>query len=330
MLRNLGYRESKKRIEAAAEIEKYLTRADLFLAQKAYDEALRELKKVQSYDPDNAEAKKRIDDISEIRKKHDNKVASLVSQYEDAKKAADYKAAISVCEKLADLDSLNQKKWTAETEKLRAEEENYQRELRRFEELKRKAMDADFREEWVDFVHFAEEALQIKEDADLSSRIEKAKSKLKEKEKKEQYQNTINQVNKMLLDEENEEAESILNQLQKDYPEHKEEIKTLRKRLFSQDFKGARKEPKKPSRPIGFRTEEKKVDADDFFGTDTKQPKSPQRTEQAPKKENPVKTSSRPKPNSTGIDFFDMDVHPKKGDTKRTNPHSDIDNNFNF
>ena len=265
------YRESKKKIEAAAEIEKYLTRANVYLAQRLYDEALRELKKVQSYEPENAEALKRIKEISEIRKEYDNKIADLVIQYEDAKKAADYKIAISVCEKLADLDSLNQKRWSAEAEKLRSEEDNYQRELKRFEDLKRKAMDADFREEWADFVHFAEDALQIKEDEDLRSRLTKAKDKLKDKEKETRYQNGVNQFNKMLLDGEAEEAGEFLNQLQRDYPEHKEDIKNLRQRLFSLDFPTSQKreEPKKPNRPIGFRPEPiKKVDADDFFSSE--------------------------------------------------------------
>ena len=69
------YNQSTKKIEAAAEIEKYLTRADLFLAQKSYDEALRELKKVQSYDPENKEALNRINEIGNIRKEHDKTIA---------------------------------------------------------------------------------------------------------------------------------------------------------------------------------------------------------------------------------------------------------------
>lgn len=324
------YRESKKRIEAAAEIEKYLTRADLFLAQKAYDEALRELKKVLSYDPNNTEAKERVDEINQIRKDNEKKVSTLISQYEESKKSSDYKTAISVCEKLADVDGANVRKWTAEAEKLRAEAENYLRESERFEELRRKAMNADVQEEWADFIRFAEEALRIKDDTDMKRRLSKAKSRLCEQEKQEKYQSLINQANKLLVDGKINEVEDILKQLQMDYPEHKEDIKSLRKRTFNADFSGTIKEgPPKNNRPIGFRAEEK-YDSDDFFGTERMPHKTPVRTEQAPRKEKPKEPPVQKKTITTGIDFFDMDVHPKKKDVNNRKAYSEMDSNFNF
>jgi len=308
------YNQSTKKIEAAAEIEKYLTRADLFFAQKSYDEALRELKKVQSYDPENEEALNRINEIGNIRKEHDNKVAALTSQYEQAKKSSDFKTAISACEQLADLDSINQKKWSKEAEKLRSEEENFQKELKRFEDLKEKVTSAYFDEKWADVIHFAEDALQIKEDEKLRLRIVEANIKLKEKEEKEQYENGVHRVNELLLAEDFEEAETLINQLQKDFAQHKDQIKELRKRLISQQFRSPKKE--KTQKPKESDTNKKaKIESDDFFGDDTKQKPKPSSHEGDTTKRGKKETV---KVRPTEDDFFGSDNTPKNKSNKQT------------
>ena len=309
------YNESKKKIAAAAEIEKYLTRAGLFLAQKSYDEALRELKKVQSYDPENEEALRQIKEIGTIRKEHDEKVASLVTQYEKAKGEHNYKTAIASCEQLADLDSINQRKWSAEAERLRGEEENYQKELKRFEDLVEKVTSAYFDENWPNVVHFAEEALQIKEDEKLRLRITEAKIKIKEKEENEQYENGVHRVNKLLLDEEFEEAESLLNQLQKDYPQHKDQIKELRKRLFAQQMKGPKKESQPPKKKKQEpQTKKPETNKDDFFGsgdTEYRKPSKQKEVSTQNGKPTPPPEKTPPKRPISSDDFFGSDDIPK-------------------
>jgi hypothetical protein len=315
------YTQSAKKIEAAAEIEKYLTRADLFLAQKSYDEALQELKKVQSYDPENEEALNRIKEIGEIRKEHDDKVSALTSQYELAKKTADFKMAISVCEQLADLDSINQKKWSKEAEKLRSEEENYQKELKRFEDLVEKVTGAYFDEKWADVIHFAEDALQIKEDEKLRLRIAEANIKLKEKEEKEQYENSVHRVNELLLAEDFEEAGSLINQLQRDFPQHKDQIKGLRKRMMDQQFRSLKKAPnpepkeldtKKPPMPK----------SDDFFGDGIVQKSKSSKPTPSPSKEGSTQQKKPEKVVPTEDDFFGSSNAPKSKPSKQTSTAS--------
>lgn len=259
------YNEAKKHIEIDKEIEKYINLAVLLLAQKSYDEALQELAKVQSLDPNNEDAINRIREIEDIRKEHDGKVSTLVSQYEEAKKNSNFKTAISLCEQLADLDNINQRKWSAESERLRSEEENYQKELKRFEDLKEKVTSAYFDEKWADVIHFAEDALQIKEDEKLRLRIAEANIKLKEKEEKEQYENGFHRVNELLLAEDFEEAETLINQLQKDFAQHKDQIKELRKRLISQQFRSPKKETAQKSKEPDTKKKET-IKSDDFFG----------------------------------------------------------------
>ena len=309
------YNEAKKHIEAAKEIDKYINRADLFFAQKAFDEALRELAKVQSLDPENAEAAQRIKEIEDIRKEHTQKLASLVEQYEKAKSALSYDTAIEICEKLTEIDTLNQRKWSAETEKLKSDRDKALEAQKRFEYLKKKAMDADFREDWSSFINFASEAIAIHPNEELSKRIERAKQKLESQEKENGYQKEINRVNALLSSGNNDEACDILNRIQKIYPEHQREISELRKRAFAgDDFWGvtaptapAKKE--QPKRPIGFGIPQSKPKPKaDFFEEDTPRKKpSHAAPKPAPK---PVEPKAKPS-KTTGIDFFDMDFNHK-------------------
>ena len=304
------YNEAKKHIEAAKEIDKYINRADLFFAQKAFDEALRELAKVQSLDPDNAEAAQRIKEIEDIRKVHTQKLASLVEQYERAKSALSYDTAIEICEKLTEIDTLNQRKWSAETEKLKADRDKALEAQKRFEDLKKKAMDADFREDWSSFINFASEAIAIYPNEDLSKRIEKAKQKLESQEKENDYQKEINRVNALLSSGNNDGACDILNRIQKLYPEHQREISELRKRAFAgDDFWGTTAPAKKeqPQRPIGFGSSQSKPKPKaDFFEEET--PRGKPSTAAPKPSAKPVEPKAKPS-KSTGIDFFDMDFN---------------------
>lgn len=306
------YGSAKKHIETEKEIDKYINRSDLFLAQRAYDEALRELAKVQSLDPENAEAAQRIKEIEDIRKKHAKELASLVEEYEKAKSVCNYDAAIENCEKLTELDTLNQRKWSAETEKLKADRDKALEAKKRFDDLKKKAMDADFREDWSSCINFATEAIAILPDEDLSKRIERAKRKLEEQEKENDYQKDINRVNALMSSGNNDEACDILNRMQKKYPEHQREISELRKRAFDGgDFWGAAPKTKKeqPQRPIGFNAHQDKSERKaDFFEEDSPRKKT------SPASPKPVSKPIEPKtkpPKTTGIDFFDMDFNHK-------------------
>lgn len=226
------YDLAKKHIETEKEIDKYINRSDLFLAQKAYDEALRELAKVQSLDSENAEAARRITEIEDIRKKHNTILATLVKEYEEAKKAHNYDDAIDICEKLAEHDALNQRKWSAETEKLKADRDKALEAKKRFDDLKKKAMDADFREDWVKVCSLCEELLEIKEDVSVRNLLEKASnmirerkvkkakeigellSKLKEREEDFDYKGAIEYCHRLIIVDE-EEPEKWKEQLQR-------------------------------------------------------------------------------------------------------------------
>ena len=155
--------------------------------------------------------------------------------------------------------------------------------------------------------------MQIKEDEKLRLRIAEANIKLKEKEEKEQYENGVHRVNELLLAEDFEEAETLINQLQKDFAHHKDQIKELRKRLISQQFRSPKKE--KTQNPGESGTKKRaKIERDDFFGDVTIQkPKPSSHEEDSTKrrKKEPVKV----KPSED--DFFGSDTTPKNKPNKQ-------------
>ena len=129
------YNEAKRHLETEKDVEKFINRADLFFAQKSFVEALAELNKVLSLDPDNQTAKTRIAEIQGIMSEHEQKVQTLITRYNEAKSANDFNAAIEACEKLVDLDSSNQRKWSIEAERLKAQQEKFAENKRRFQYL---------------------------------------------------------------------------------------------------------------------------------------------------------------------------------------------------
>lgn len=309
------YNEAKRHLETEKDVEKFINRADLFFAQRSFVEALEELKKVLSLDSDNQTAITRIAEIQGIMSEHEQKVQTLITRYNEAKSANDFNAAIEACEKLVDLDSSNQRKWSIEAERLKSQQEKFAENKRRFQDLKKKAMDADFKEDWASFVSYAEQALEISDDSMLSQRLTKAKQKLETQAKENEYQREINHVRGLIDNNNMDEAQDVLNRLQRQYPSHANEIKELRKRTFQFDSQRQRSKSKEEDhRPIGFNIpqKEKKPADEDFFGSPKPAAKPPKRSPASPK------TTPKPKtnpPSKTGIDFFDMDVKPKNNNS---------------
>ena len=69
--------KARKALDDIAQVKEYLTRADLFLAQKSYNEALEELRKVLSFDDHNEVALHKTSEIQEELKKQNRRIDTL-------------------------------------------------------------------------------------------------------------------------------------------------------------------------------------------------------------------------------------------------------------
>ena len=332
--------ESKKRITLAGKIDRGLSRADLLMSQRQYAKALDELNAVKSLDKDNtlvnekaAEAKRLLDEnIANIKK--------LRAAYDKAKVVGNMDEAIKTCRLLADSDDDNKSIWLAEAEGLKAEKEKAESAERQWKELSDKAWNASFNDEWGETVKFATEALKIKKDEKLKICLAKAKEKLKKHEVEQAYTSEINKAKGLIVDNLFDEARHRLSSLEKQYPEHKAELKELFRQIFireekSEGFfekpeKGEDDAGKKPVVVAGFNNngEQKgKADDTDFFGE--KQKTKRKGNSQSPKK--PIKTSTTTgEKNRRGDDFFSSDFTPNiKGKATSSVSDSYDDDFFN-
>ncbi len=317
------HEEARKQIETKAQIEKYLTRADMFLAQKLYSEAIEELRKVQSFDANNDEVKKRITKIEKERTSHEHEIESLIENYQETLRNKDYDKAIDICNKLIDKDSSNQRKWTERIESIKKDKAESAKKKKAWSDLNMEINSALFEERWEDVVSLGKKALEIHNDEALKANVKRAEQRLETKKAEEKYTKTIDQVKARMQDKAWDEAKRLLCDLQKEYPEHTKETKVLFARIFKEESENERKHrtnrvPKdkqenndRPVKIKGFTGNPSKKKSDEAFFFD-----------EPPKKHNstPNRKAVSAKPQTktvkptkkTGDEFFDMDSSTKK------------------
>lgn len=330
------HEEARKQIETMAQIEKYLTRADTFLAQKLYTEAIEELRKVQSFDADNEDVKKRITKIENERTLHKHEIESLIDQYKYSLRVYDYDKAIDICNKLIDTDSSNQRKWTERIESIKKDKEESAKKKEEWDKLNSDINSALFEERWKDVVTLGEKALKIRNNDTLRANVKRAELRLEAEKAEEKYANSIDQVKARMQDKAWDEARMLLSTLHHDYPEHSKEIKALFASIFKEESEDERKSHQygidkchdndRPVRIKGFtgNTSVKKSDDDFFFNEPKKKHNSAPNRKAASAK--PQKKAVRPN-KKTGDDFFDTDSQIEK---HRINTHGSSVDDFNF
>lgn len=266
------HQAAREKIDSLTLIEKYLTRADMFLAQQYYKEALDELRKVQAIDNENKEAQERIQKIEQEQEAHEQRVTDLIKQYQMAEEAKDFDTAISLCNELIDTDTVYQRKWTERVERLKAAKLDFDKEEERWQKLKRQIDSALFDEDWDKVVTYGHEALRMREDENLRKNVARAEEKLATLQAEKRYKDAVHEVKDFIVDKNWDEAKDLLTELQREYPEHRNDLKLLFKQIFdaetafqSQTVSEGRTQP---VRAVSNRNSQHQED--DFFGTSGK------------------------------------------------------------
>ena len=104
--------DSQRKIKLAESVKEFLLRADTFIGQKLYQEAMEELEKAKLADASNKDISLRISKIKSIQIKHKNDVDTLIQQITEAKNKKEFEKAIDLCNSLIDIDFTNQRKWS--------------------------------------------------------------------------------------------------------------------------------------------------------------------------------------------------------------------------
>ena len=306
------HKEARKRLDDIAQIDKFIARADLFIAQKLYSAAIEELDKVLSFDRKNEEVKERIKQIEQKKDEQKHQIESLAKKMEYSLNENDFAKAIEYCVGLQDADVVNQRKWSGRLQSIKLRQEKFLAQTAQFEELIIKIDDSDFKEDWESVAKYCNEALSLRKDEGIKRKLERAKERLERERKKERYKQSINEVKALMTDRKWGEAKDILKELQQIYPDHKDEIRHLFARVFDAETNNTLR-PRNVEKEISnhsaiggnIQTDE------DFFGLLAKEKKN------VAKKVNSKVTSD---------DFFDSDnIMKRQKKDKKVNKKDDFD-----
>ena len=329
--------ESQRKIKLTESLKEFLLRADTFIGQKLYKEALEELNKAKHADSNNKEIEERISKIQNIQKKHKEELGLLEQELTKAEKEDNFDKAIEICNKLIDKDIQNPRKWNEHIVYLKERRNKYLKDIELFESLKNKINEASFNEHWEELIELCNKALSIKSDDSIKRYLEKAQDKFKLIQDQKNFESLVSNVKTFIADRQWPEAKEIIKVLQEKYPDRSDIIKNLRKQIFDAEeaWEDKLSGKKHISSPMPNNTEEygkppEKIDRpskdssfDDFFGTDD--PKG-NNLDQNKGKETPSKTS-RQKKESSGDDFFGSDS--PKGNSLGLNKGKSVPSNTN-
>lgn len=226
-------RDSKRQLDIKEKVTNFLNRADMFFAQKLYDEALEEVGKVLNLDSSNAEAKSIQRRISDVRSKQEEKVQEFVARLRQSEAANDFDAAIQICEVLIEEDAANLSKWTSRKERLISLRKEHDENKRKLAELKEDINKAHYDEDWTKLKLLCENYLSISSDNLVSQFLLKAKKRLEETRVREAKDKALAAINKLILDQRMNEAEVELNRFAQNYPSEQATVKDLRRKIFS-------------------------------------------------------------------------------------------------
>lgn len=327
--------ESQRKIKLTESLKEFLLRADTFIGQKLYKEALEELNKAKHADSNNKEIEERISKIQNIQKKHKEELGLLEQELTKAEKEDNFDIAIEICNKLIDKDIQNPRKWNEHIVYLKERRNKYLKDIELFESLKIKINEASFNEHWEELIELCNKALSIKSDDSIKRYLEKAQDKFKLIQDQKNFESLVSNVKTFIADRQWPEAKEIIKVLHEKYPDRSDIIRNLRKQIFDAEEAWENKHSGKKhiSSPMPNNTEEYgkppvKIDRpskdssfDDFFGTD-----NPKGNNLDQNKETPYKTS-RQKKESSGDDFFGSDS--PKGNSLGQNKGKSVPSNTN-
>ena len=309
--------ESQRKIKLVESVKEFLLRADTFIGQKLYAEAIEELNKAKLADANNKEIAQRIEKIEAIQNKHRNEIEQLVQKMSIAKNNKDFEKAIEYCNALLDLDSTNQRKWSEYIITLKADLNKAKINAELFENLIKQINSANYNEEWKTVISLCNEALSIKDDENIRNILRKAEAKYQIIIEQKAFEDSVSQIKSLIADKAYDKARALTNELQKKYPEHNDVAKQLFRTIFEgQDSWSEKpKEPTSPKRnPIGFGQYNKPEEEPkkSFFDDDFPAKKQDNRQEKKVVQPRPVQ------PKKTNDDFFDMNIPTtKSGNSKK-------------
>ena len=310
--------DSERKQKLLESVKEFLLRADTFIGQKLYKEALEELKKAKYADADNSEINQRIKKIELVQKAQQEQVKNLKDSLDKLVEVGNYEEAIKICSELMDKDSENNREWRERIITLRDLQNKQKVQTELFDNLQKRIHDADFNDNWSTLLQLCPEALTIKKDSYIERIYNKAKVKYEVEQKEENYQSLVHKITSLIVEKNFEEATSLTKQLQSDFPEHKDKAKSLFRRIFEAEEPDSEKmlddaiDENKHIPVVGFKqnpkTKTDKVKNKDFFEEDFVVPEKAEK----PKRTTSHNPTKKPQTDTSFFDSFSQQQSTKK------------------
>lgn len=259
--------ESKRKILLEQSVKDFLLRADVFIGQQLYAEALEELNKAKLADVNNEEIRDRILKIENIRQQSLNEVLQLKDKLHKREADNDLRSALELCDLLAVRDKANVTVWS-----------DRKVQIKKISELLTQINDLNFNEEWKKLLPLCEEyinlrlQLQLPADNQVDRLLEKAKSKTKALFAQQDFEKEVSVIKSLIADQKWDKAKEQTKLLQNKYPQNQEVIRHLRQKIFEAEDVWSNTASNKGRVVVtGFKPQAnppKKVN-DDFFESDT-------------------------------------------------------------
>lgn len=221
--------DAHRRIKSQKDLERYLDRADLFIAQRAYNEARLELQKARLLDVDEKEIIEREVKIAKDQHAFDTKVGELTNNLNSALSEGRYDDALKFCNELIEFDFANSRRWSAKIAEINSKKERAAEEQKRWNTILSDIKTAQWNENYLRMIELCNEALSIdKGNQDVLELLSNAENKAKDQKVKSyvdkayefifagSYKSAIDLLNQaLLIDEDNNELTELIRKYSK-------------------------------------------------------------------------------------------------------------------
>lgn len=318
--------ECVRLINSKQDFDRYIDRADLFIAKKAYTEAKEELKKAQLLDVDSGAIKERFERISQEQASTKAVITELSENLNIAINEKRYDEAIDICNKLVETDFENSRKWSAKIADIKGLQERLKADEARWNSFVAEIESAHIQEQWERLVSLCEESLKIRDDHSVRLKLDKAKEKVEEIRSLKELDETMQRIKDEILALNFSEAKKQLLtiELKSLDTTYKEKIKGLRRLIFQkeEEAEAAKREKTRNQSSSGwvdFEFQAQNQPDKSFFDTP-----SPQKTESS-------RTKERQQTDKVQDDFFDDSTLSSRNTSKnRKSSKSQITTNEDF
>lgn len=260
--------------------KQYLSAGDKCFEDEQYDVAIEEYKKAKEVG-ENAEINAKIIECQYRIQKREEKIfvatlTNLKSELQDAEKSQDYNRAIELCEKLMDVDMNNHLKWKEKRLQYDTKQEQSKKHREKVEKLRKDINSASFNENWDKVILLCDKVLSIEEDIEILEIKNKAITEKTAKKKKQEFEKRrrrfeqkIEEAKKKIGDGKLDLATTLVNSIEKEYPEETVVVKSLRKEIFNKEDNNQQLEKTSKNNTKKSRTKGKsEKNKDDFFNSD--------------------------------------------------------------